>query len=157
MAIVKDGKQDCRGARRLATYRQQVCNNIYSAMRGGVVFVSIPFFQCLQSSCLTFFYSCKEPEYVMFRFGSMKGSCSGDTRFWKKYYPKGGDFFSNLPDLVKPLRIRSYLCSEETDMNYRLLAWNQSWKLWECYWKMVPKVRQSQTVLQEATPEYMVC
>src|SRR5690606_29049263 len=46
---------------------------IYSAMRGGAVVLFQYHFQCLYSSCLTFFYSCKEPEYAMFRFGSIKG------------------------------------------------------------------------------------
>lgn len=32
----------------------------------------------------------------MFRFGSMKGSCSGDTRFWEKILPEGWRFFFKL-------------------------------------------------------------
>ncbi|SJN43263.1 hypothetical protein FM107_12165 [Sphingobacterium sp. JB170] len=28
-----------------------------------------------------------------------------------KYYPEGGDFFTNLPDLLSALRTRKYLCS----------------------------------------------
>ena len=43
-----------------------------------------------------FFYSFKEPEYAMFRFTSIKGSCLATPRFWKKILPNGWRLFSKL-------------------------------------------------------------
>lgn len=82
-----------------------------------------------------FFIRVKSRSMLCFVSGAWKVRVQVTQGFGKKYYPKGGDFFSNLPDLVKPSRTRSYLCSEETDISYWFLAWNQSWKLWGCHWK----------------------
>src|SRR5690606_13488009 len=67
---------------------------IYSAMRRGAAVLFQYHFQCLFSSCLTFFYSCKEPEYAMFRFGSKSRLVFRATQgFWEKIHPTGWRFF----------------------------------------------------------------
>jgi len=43
-----------------------------------------------------FFYSSKEPEYALFRFTSIKGSCLAEARFCQKNTTRmGGDYFAN--------------------------------------------------------------
>src|SRR5690606_37928612 len=80
---------------------------IYSAMRGGTVVLFQYHFQCLYSSCLTFFLFVKRAGECCVSFREQFRLVFRRHKVLEnKYYPTGGDFFSNLHYLLLPLRTR---------------------------------------------------